>query len=239
MNIDKLPYCPSPQNIYFENPVIKGDNLNFYNGYEEMFYKIDFIEGLTKTYFVSSYGRFFCLEDRREISIRQHNKSGNMRVSFNTVKTRKYDQYVQKCVAMAFIPKEIEDIELGRNNIIHLDGNPTNNIMWNLKWANRSEINFLTNKRMKEGYKRSDYMLEKKGLAKGEDVYSATLTSEQVHIICQLASKGLSTRECCIEIGLEATEANIRKIRNILTGDTWAEITANYPDIIRDKKNNI
>ena len=46
---------------------------------------------------------------------------------------------MHRLVAQAFIPKTEEDLELGRNLVNHLDGNPSHNWAWNLEWCTNGE----------------------------------------------------------------------------------------------------
>jgi hypothetical protein len=96
-----------------------------------------------------------------------------------------------------------------RNQVNHKDGNPLNNHKDNLEWVTGSE-----NQRhaIASGLKQ-----------KGEKLYNAALSDEQVHNICSKLANGALPRDLAKEYGV--SKDIIRKIR---AGDTYFHVRVLY-----------
>lgn len=221
-------YCPNPKNLFFENPVQPGNELHFgfnpmfqYCGYhydKEMFYLIDFWNIKENKYFISSYGRL--ITNTREGGERkQIYNNGYKRVTL-TVKSGKSQSFqIHRLVAMAFIPKSIEDIQFGRDLVNHKNLIRGDNYYKNLEWCTSSENTqhaFDNSAHGKTAIMSKPDVESKWGKPTyGEDNgIMCRVTDEQAIIMCQEALKGKPYGECCIIAGLEDNQQN----RNILSG---------------------
>lgn len=219
-------YCPDPKNLKFENPIQPGNELHYgfnpmydvcgYHYDKEMFYLIDFWGIKNNMYYISSYGRVFsthrggremCIPNTRykRIMLRMNNGS--------------YDTFsVHRLVAMAFIPKEWEDILMFRDIVNHKNLIPSDNYYKNLEWVTLSENTqhaFENNahgmiKIMSKPPKDSGW----NKVRVGDEASMTRVSDEQIHLACLAHIQGKSHGECCIAAGLENNKAN----RNLLAG---------------------
>lgn len=86
----------------------------------------------------------------------------------------------------------------------HLDGDPNNNRLDNLRWGTRSE-NIADRKRLGE-----------ENPSKGEGHYRATMSEKDVRLIRQLRQQGLSFGKIAKEIGVSRGA-----VAKVLSGHTW------------------
>lgn len=247
----EIPYCPTPENLYFYNPVQPGNELHYgfnpyYNitGYhydKEMFYIIDFYGIKKNKYVISSYGRIFTFTTGKEMC---HNDSNGyrrlcLRLEGEDEKDKKFFP-VHRLVAMAFIPKTLEDLALGRDIVNHKDTIRSNNYYKNLEWCTEQENTIHAFEANAHGRKTIISKPEREsewGKRKtGERIGMCTITDEQVHIICQNLIQGKSHSECCIAAGLEDNEKNRNNVSKIAGGHRRDDIASQYGITKENKK---
>ena len=165
-------------------PPLEEEDL--YEGNEELWKYGKFdrnknIEVLGK-FFVSNYGRVYSIEQRRLLPIYESDffKSSVAKYRLCDIpldvldKKKKTSSYlVHRLVAMAFLEKDPE-----RPLVNHIDGNPSNNYVWNLEWCNTSE---------------NYHHAYNHGLVKhkrGEERKSSKWTDNEVHAICKMMEDG-------------------------------------------------
>ena len=237
-------YCPTPNNLYFENPIQPGNELDFgfninymiygYHYSKEMFYLIDFWDIKENMYLISSYGRVFSLYMNKELS--PASSDGYKRVSLACKDGNYKSFFVHRLVCTAFIPKSNEDIINKRDLVNHKDTIKSNNYFRNLEWSNNSENrlhaysnNTTTRLQIIQKSYNNEYSTD--STTKGK----TRITDEQVHIICQNLIQGKSYQECCEKAGLENTARNRNVISNIAAGKRREKITKQY-GIIEETK---
>lgn len=238
----QIPYCPTPQNLYFYNPVQPGNELYYgfnpnYNlvGYhydKEMFYIIDFFNIVKNTYVISSYGRVFTFNTGKEriLPISKQYKRVSLSIEENGELKKGYFS-VHRLVAMAFIPKTLEDLELGRDVVNHKDTIKSNNYYKNLEWCTTKENNIhaieMDVRNRIKIITQPEIQKETKPIS-GDRIGLSRITEEQVHIICQNLIQGKSYDECCIAAGLEPIPKNKTAVSNIAGGHRRIEIGKQY-----------
>ena len=240
----EIPYCPTPENLYFYNPVQPGNELHYgfnpyYNitGYhydKEMFYIIDFYGIKKNKYVISSYGRIFTFTTGKEMS--SSYSAGYRRICLRMEQDENEHGRrffgVHRLVAMAFIPKTLEDLSLGRDIVNHKDTIRSNNYYKNLEWCTEQENTIHAFEANAHGKTQifTQYNKESEwGKRKtGERIGMCRVTDEQVHIICQNLIQGKSREECCIAAGLEPNDSNRTIVSNIAGGHRRGDIASQY-----------
>ena len=170
----------------------------------------DFFTNVKPNYFVSSYGRVFNTKTNQFIN--PIDSGGSLTLSLRTIDGKQKFR-LHRLVMMCFKPIENSN----SYDIKHLDGNKFNNNIDNLVWISRSDNMKLS---FKNGGSREHLILENSP--------QATLTNNEVHIICKLLEQRKSYPEICEEIGKECDSTMRRKISEIKCGTTWKEISHNY-----------
>lgn len=90
------------------------------------------VVGYEGIYTIDIFGNVIRVKDEKEVP-QQKNKFGYMNVAL--YRDGKQKQYkVHRLVAQAFIPNPQE-----KKQVNHIDGNKTNNIVWNLEWSTPKE----------------------------------------------------------------------------------------------------
>lgn len=200
------------------------------NGYTPMeLFALVVMENIkTNMYVVSSYGRVFSLNTKRELKQQTSDRSYR-RVMLMNENNESQPVPVHRLVATMFIPKTQEDIYLGRIYVNHKDLTPNNNCIWNLEWVTAQENTIHARENGVYG-RIIPFTLEPrlKGPARGEDVGLSRLTNDQVHLICQALSQGMDYPQCCKFAGLEDNMRNRNIICNIARGDRWQHISSEY-----------
>lgn len=242
-------YCPKVENLFFQNPVQPGNELNYgfnpnyqqcgYHYDKEMFYLIDFWNIKDNKYYISSYGRIFSnTREGREMCPVYDN--GYLRIILYTNERKKKSFKIHRLVAMAFIPKSLEDILLKRDIVNHKNLIRSNNYYKNLEWVTESENTqhaFDNNAHGKIAIMKKPAKLSEWGDRRTGDKASMTrITDEQVHIICQNLIQGKSYAECCIAAGLENNARNRNVICNIAAGKRRNDIAMLYGIVEQYKK---
>lgn len=140
-------------------------------------------------YYITKEGRVFSI---RELSIHT-DRDGYRRV--NAGKLRKG---LHQLMAIAFLPKPgpLQD------EVRHLDGNPSNNLLGNLAWGTRAE---------------NAADMAEHGTAKGEKNANSILTTAQVVFV--KTNKSMKNREIAEMLGV-----SIACIKNIKSGRNWSHV---------------
>lgn len=84
-------------------------------------------------YAVSNYGRVYSCRSNRFLKAAKANMAGHLKICMNHL-GMETSVFVHRMVAEMFIPNP--------NNlpvVRHLDGNPTNNVVWNLAWGTQRD----------------------------------------------------------------------------------------------------
>lgn len=111
---------------------------------------------------------------------------------------------VHKLVAEAWLP-----VSLHQKQVNHKDGDKFNNRVENLEWSTGAEnIRHAVETELKQ---------------KGEKLYNASVTDEQVHEICRLLQDNLTVKDIAERYNI--TKDAVRKIR---AGDTYFHIRSLY-----------
>lgn len=244
-------YCPKLENLFFDNPVQPGNVLEYgfnpnyqqcgYHYGREMFYLIDFWNIKDNKYYISSYGRIFSnTREGREMQTLINSNNLYRRIILRTNDDGKASFSVHRLVAMAFIPKSLEDILLHRDIVNHKNLIQCDNYYKNLEWVTESENTqhaFDNNAHGKIAIMKKPNKLSEWGVRKTGDKASMTrISDEQVHIICQNLIEGKSYAECCIAAGLENNDRNRNVICNIAAGKRRNDIAMLYGIVEQTKK---
>lgn len=119
---------------------------------------------------------------------------------------KKYQRYIHRLVADAFIPNPEN-----KSTVNHIDGNKHNNETSNLEWATYAENNI-------HGIN--------SGLITplhGEDKPSNIYTEDQIHAVCRMISVGYGNKEIERNVGVKST-----MIAEIRRGLKWRYISKEY-----------
>ena len=236
-------FMPDIENIREDNPVIPGNILDWYNGQKEKFYLINFYNIKDNMYYISTYGRIFSLHTMRElkpaITIKSDKIDNRYRVTLRMNDGTRKAFLIYRLVAMAFIPKSLEDYALGRDIVDHIDNFEMNNTIWNLRWSTAQEntINYYNEQKnlpktspisfvRKEEDKK--YNMEDRNIAYGQYNGQSRFTDEQIHNVCKGLERGLPYDECLYNAGLENNSENKNILCNIKAGRRWQHISSQY-----------
>lgn len=186
----------------------------------EIFVPVIYEDVKPNHYLISNYGNVYSI--KRNIILKQHarDNTGHLGLTLRTINEIGRAVQIHRLVATAFIPKTVNDIELGRDFVNHKDGIGWNNYYKNLEWC--------TNLENIQHAHRTGLTKPFGGKYKGEDAHSARLNNEQVHIICKILEQGGSYDDCCNTIGLEINYNNRKLIGRIKTRKAWIEISSLY-----------
>lgn len=165
-----------------------------------------FLPNVIERYAISDLGKVINIKTKK-IMKPQLDSNGYYRVNLGTKTGQFKFAAVHRLVAMAFIPTNTFELQVN-----HIDGNKTNNNVWNLEWVTRSQ-NILHAFRI--GLITRD---------KGEDSYNSLITNEQAELICQLISEQKYTRKEIAKI-VGCSESIVA---NISIGRTWKFISDKY-----------
>lgn len=243
-------YCPKLENLFFDNPVQPGNVLEYgfnpnyqqcgYHYGREIFYLIDFWNIKNNKYYISSYGRVFSTtRGGREMKSTTDGIHLYERLTLRTNDGNNVNFAIHRLVAKAFIPKTLEDIQLGRDTVNHKNLIQSDNYYKNLEWVTDSENTqhafdnnahgkiLIMNKPKKES--------EWNKVRTGDEASMTRIPDEKIHIVCQNLIQGKSYGECCIAAGLENNERNRNVVCNIAAGKRRKEIAKQYGIIEQTK----
>lgn len=161
-------------------------------------------------YGVTKYGEAFNINTKRKMKISLHggnvHKNDNylcFRVSHNG---KPENAYLHKVVAECWV---YNDDPVNKVQVNHKDGNKRNPIYTNLEWVTRSQ--------------NIRHAVSLNLIKKGEDLYNAGLTNDQVHQVCQRLSDG--ARVCDVADVFNVSNDIITKIKS---GDSYPHIRVLY-----------
>ena len=104
------------------------------------------IKGFEGRYWISDLGRVFDCEKKRFLKqSRSGSRSGVYFAVMLPIEGKQIKKYIHRLIAEAFIPNP-----LGKENIDHIDGDPINNSLDNLRWVTHSENQH--NRKRAKGY---------------------------------------------------------------------------------------
>lgn len=144
---------------------------------------------------------------------------------------------IHRLVAMAFIIKTIEDIQLGRDIVNHKNLITSDNHIWNLEWVTEQENTIHVFQNRAHEFQSLVQLFNPiqqqetnwgKGIARGNNNGKTRITDEQVHLICQGLQSVKSLKECCLMAGIEWSEVNSAIINNIKAGRRRQDISSQY-----------
>lgn len=177
-------------------------------------------------YMVSTYGRVFNYKNSRLLTIDSNGWSSKV-ASYRTVSLfngiERRHVLVHRLVAQAFIPKTEEDLELGRNLVNHLDGNPSHNWAWNLEWCTNGE-------NMQHAVDTGLWVLPK-----GENRSTSKWTDDEVRIICAMMAEGHKATyiyHALLDMLKDADKVQYERVRtlykHIIRQTHWKHIAKDY-----------
>lgn len=221
------------ENLFFFNIVNKSDQLEIFDD-KEMFYIIDFYNIKENMYIISSFGRIFSLYTNKQL--KPDVSRGYDRVGLVNSNGKRDTFFIHRLVAMAFVPKTLDDIQYCRKYINHKDTIKRNNYYKNLEWCTSKENSIhAVDTNCYGRIKIMSYVIDtinteehKRKYVRGEESGTSRLTDNDVHIICKLLSVNIPYSDCCSAIGLENNINNRALIKNIKCKQTWLHISSLY-----------
>jgi hypothetical protein len=140
---------------------------------------------------------------------------------------------IHRLVALTFIGKTEEDINLERDTVNHIEGYVDDNCYTQLEWTTSQEnsIHAVENEtwRVKPMVTISTNGNWSRGdLTAGQNNGCSRLTDNQVHIICQSVQDGCDYKTAAINAGLEGNENDRFLISHIVQGTRWPSISSQY-----------
>lgn len=138
------------------------------------------------------------------------NGNGFPTVTMTTTDGNRKTVNVHRMIAENLIPRNV-----GMDQVNHIDGNNSNNSIYNLEWCMRSE-----------NPKPLQYMYQ--------DPYG--LTSSQVERACIYLSQGYEFDDILDKIGLEKNDKSRKIINDIYKGNCYTHISSNYTFPTRDSR---
>lgn len=167
------------------------------------------VDGMPTDYKISTYGRLYNVKNEAFVKDHSDGKYGYRRVSLS-IDGKHRNFRIHRLVAKAFIPNPDNFPEID-----HIDANPANNNVKNLRWTDRSG-NVINS--YKHGKKPSGV-----ALLKGEDHLMAKTTEDKIHEVCRLLEQKVS----CPVIA-KTTGVSLGTIHSVKQGNTWTDISKDY-----------
>ena len=187
--------------------------------YDEFWKKIELFN-LKPIYWVSTYGRVYN-EETGYVMSGHIVDNGYVVVSCKTVDNIRLYLHVHRLVMMVFNPNPDYAILV----VNHIDGNKTNNCIWNLEWVTQKE-NVAHAFRI--------------GLRKtGEFSSHSIFTNDQIHKVCKCMEDGMNIYQLSNSVFGKYPDQQIKTLcTNIYSRKFWKEISSNY-NISNYKRNMI
>lgn len=164
-------------------------------------------------YLISSFGNIYDLKLDKYVKLNISKSNGYVYVNLrHNERLKSGSLLLHRLVASNFAFKQT----YGQDQVNHIDGNKQNNNAYNLEWCTPKEN---TNHAFETGLAINNI---------GENSHLSKLTNDQVEVICQLLSKGMSYNDILLQIGLEPNDNNRDMIGNIYRGIAWKHISCKY-----------
>lgn len=173
------------------------------------------IPNIKPLYFVSTFGRLYSYNTNG--FIKGSYRSGYLNVSVRLKDCTSHTVQLHRLVMLAFHP-----IMNPENYVVnHIDGDKTNNHIWNLEWCTRKEN---THHAMMMGLM-DNHLL-------GSNNHMSTIDEAKAEEICKMLISG--NYHNCFEIAA-AVDCKAGIVHQISAGNTWKHIASKY-DVINKKK---
>ena len=191
--------------------IIKGGYMNNLIEFEQWLPLTEnIIPNIKPFYMISSFGRVYSTQSNKMIKAFKYPDTGYYHIGVRMQDNTSKHFSVHRLVMMVFRPIDNpEDFEVN-----HKDGDKSKNYLYNLEWCIRYD-------NIQHAWVTGLYH-------QGEDHHNASLTNEQVHIICQGLEKNLSYNEIANLADIEFTSAISSCISDIKAGRRWKIISSQY-----------
>lgn len=207
--------------------------VNMLNNYE-IFKTIDLPEIKKNMYMISNYGRVFNIKTQKQLSVvtRNISKSWYLYVGLQRVDNSRVILAIHNLVAIHFIPKTQEDIQLNRDIVNHINCIKNDPRVCNLEWVTIDDNNRYAKLMHEDSLFISPYTISSEsnwgGRLCGEQNGMCRVPDNIVHKICECLSKGYSSRQCLEYCKMPITSNNMALIRSIRTRRRRVDISNNY-----------
>jgi len=159
-------------------------------------------------YFISTYGRVFSLSQNRMLT--PINRSGYISINLRGENISGCYILLHRLMMLAFNPIANPD----QYEVNHIDGDKTNNRIWNLEWCTR-----LDNAR---------HAVNNGLYLRGQDAPVSIYTDEQIHKICQELSNGKSYKDIAYLLGIKYSDSFHSTLVQLKSGSIWSHISKQY-----------
>lgn len=171
------------------------------------------IPNIKPLYFVSTFGRVYSYNTND--FIKGSYRSGYLNISVKLKDCKSYTVQVHRLVMIAFHP-----IPHPENFVVnHIDGDKTNNHIWNLEWCTNKENT------------QHALMMGLMHYNDGEKNHNCSITEVQAEKICKMLISG---KYNCVEIA-EQIGCAPGVVYQISAGNAWKHLVSKY-DVINKKK---
>lgn len=165
---------------------------------------------VARHYLVSNYGFIHNLKTGNIIPLnKNYDLNHHITVRLSTIDGEAYSDELHRIVLSAFCPIPYQQ----SFDVNHKDGVKYHNWLWNLEWCTKSY--------------NVQHAIQNNLISLGEDRNNTVATNEQIEEICELLSKGYTTKEICSMVYIPNCDLR-RLIQNIKNGHCWKHISSRY-----------